>query len=363
MADWTWILGPAAGGHETDLSTAKKRKATWRLRGEHEASCSLDARHPEAAKVQELATDLHVVRDKQLLYRGRVGAPQDTLGEDSHTMTLPSVDYRAVLRRRLLYDDSALTFTQVDQSDIAWALVSGTQGRVGGNLGITRGVGQFTGVKRDRTYKSGEFVGERIDLLGEVLNGFDYAVEPTSQSSLAFDVYYPSRGTDRGVIVDYGGAFLTGSRVPDPRNYANAGRYSGADTLVAQVREAPDLATLPEGRWDTQQGYTDITVQATLNERADAEHAASLELIPSWTVKLKAGWWQGPGHIWIGDTVRLIVMSGRLKTDTPLRVFELAADVGESGEEEITLTLGASRPDFARRQRKETQRLRTLERR
>lgn len=360
---WKWVIGPAAGGHESELTAAKDRKVTWRLRGESEAACSLNARNPQAASIRELATDLHVIRDGRLLYRGRVGAGQDTLTDTSHTVTVPSVDYRAVLRRRMLYADSVLAFAAAEQSEIAWSLIDGTQTRAGGNLGISRGLIPATQQRRDRTYAAGQFIGEKIEELSQVINGFDWDIEPTSASSLALNVYYPTRGADRSVIVDYGGAFARGSRSIDPRDYANAGRYSGAEGTVAQVREAPDLATLPEGRWDTQQGFTEITVQATLNERADAEHAASLTLIPSWTVKLKAGWWQGPGHVWIGDTVRLVVMSGRLKTDTPLRVFELAADVGASGEEEITLTLGAPRPDFPRRQREDGRRLRTLERR
>jgi hypothetical protein len=84
---------------------------------------------------------------------------------------------------------------------------------------------------------------------------------------------------------------------------------------------------------------------------------------PVWTVKLRRGAWDGPDHIWLGDTIRLIVMSGRLRTDTTLRVFEVDISLDSAGGEDITLALGGPRLDPRRRAKDTERRLRNLERR
>jgi hypothetical protein len=82
-----------------------------------------------------------------------------------------------------------------------------------------------------------------------------------------------------------------------------------------------------------------------------------------YTVRLKRGGWQGPDHIWLGDTVRLIIPSGRLDVDTTARVHEVAIDIDEDGGETVTLTLGGKRPDFRRWPSAIERRLKNLERR
>lgn len=363
MAAWKWILGPASGGHESELTAARSRKATWRLTGSHEFSCTIDGRHSQAAQIRELRTDLHVLRNGVILGRGRVGPTQDTLSATVHTVTVTARDYREVLRRRLLYTGGPLTHGAKDQSQIAWDLVNYTQGLPGGNLQISRGQGETTGRLRDRTYEAGQSVGTLVDQLGEVIDGFDYDIRPVSASAQSFDLFYPARGTDRGVVLDFGGAVASLSRAVNIGDYANAGRFSGGEGTLAVTREAAGLAGAPEGRWDTQTGDTEIKQQATLDQRADAEIAGSQTVTPSYTFALKAGWWQGPDHVWLGDTCRVVIMSGRLAVDVPLRVFEVEVNVGASGEEAVSVTVGAPRPDFARRLYDGQLRLDRLERR
>ncbi len=360
---WKWIVGPAGGGWSDELTEARNRKAVWRLTDPSTTTCSIDGRHEQARLVDELSTDLHVLRDGQQLLRARVGATTDTLDGDTHEVGINAADYRELLRRRLLYADSTLMYAGADQGDIAWELLSDTQRRTAGDLGIARGPGAATGRRRDRTYEPGNSIGSRIDELSQVIDGFDWDVLATSPSALSLNIWHPQRGADRGVILDYGGAVASLTRTVDPRDYANAGRYSGGEGTTPVNREAPDLASRPEGRWDTQQGDTDLKQQPSLEERADALALAARTLSPSYSVELADGWWEGPAHIWLGDTCRVVVYSGRLAVDTPLRVVEVAADIGDSGEERISLSLGAPPLNYARRQREQAARLTTLERR
>jgi len=375
---WQLVLGPASGGHELALTEAHGRRYTARLNENSDLSFSIDGRHPQADAIGELVTDVHLLfsdsTGTQILDRCRVGPTRDEVSEDEHRVEVTALDYREVLARRILYSDDTLTYTGVDQAEIAWALVDATQQRPAGHLGIDKGwTGTSpTGIDRDRTYEAGDSIGQRIQELSEVIDGFDWDISPVSASGLQLDVWHPMRGSDRGVVLIYGGLVAHVQREVNPSDYANALRYTGAegdeeDPGPDPVEiEAPLLGQdgdWPQGRWDAAFGDDGLITQATLNERAAWQLAESQVIRPVYTVRLKRGGWGGPDHIWLGDTVRLIVASGRLRVDAPLRVHEIQLDIDEDGGETATLTLGGPRPDFRRWPSRVDRRLRDLERR
>jgi hypothetical protein len=369
---WQFVAGPASGGHELALTEARQRKLVVRLTEPSEASFSLDGRRDQASAVGELSTDLHVLYTPPggaatvLLYRGRVGATGDSLDADSHTMSVATLDYRAVLNRRILYSNSQLTWTATDQADIARGLLAQTQIRPGGDLGIDPGT-LLTGTTRDRTYEAGDSIGERIQQLSEVIDGFDWDITPTSASGLRLDIFYPQRGVNRAVVLEHGGLVQTVTRNVDPGEYANAIRMTGSDSATTPPtpaeREAADIATVAQGRWDKAFGEHTIETQAALDARADWQLAESQVIQPSYTLGLRPGAWEGPDHIWVGDTVRLVIYSGRLSVDTQLRVHELGVDIGDDGTESVSLTVGRPAPDYRRLPRQILRRLTSLERR
>jgi hypothetical protein len=114
-------------------------------------------------------------------------------------------------------------------------------------------------------------------------------------------------------------------------------------------------------------GDTNLLDQNALNARADWQLAAAEIVTPTYTLTLKAGAWQGPGHIWLGDPVRVVVQSGRLAVDTVQRVYELAftlSDDDPSGDSTLVeVTTGGPRPDYRRLPRETARRLTNLERR
>ncbi len=336
---------------------------TWRLTGSHEASLSLDGTSPDAAKVEELITDLWVLRNGRALFRGRVGWTSDDLGADGHKVAVNAADYRAVLQRRLLFEGDTLAYTTTEQAAIGFGLISATQSR--GSLGIVPGVGQVTGVNRDRTYKAGQSVGEMLDNLSQVRRGFDYDLQPDAAgTALTFDVFFPARGTDRQEVLDYPGLIASLNRQVDPGQYANSVRMTGADTLAAVRVEPTNLATRPEGRWDTQIGDTDIENSTTLVDRAFRELIDRQIIEPAWSVTLRSGAWRGPEHIWLGDPVTLAVRSGRLNVVRTLRVQEVEAAWNDNADDPtISVVLGQVPPRRRLRVRALDRRLTTLERR
>ena len=375
---WQLVAGPASGGHDLALTDATSRHYTARLTDPSELTFSLDARLPQAAAVVStpLARDVHLLftdshGQTTELDRVRVGQVSHTFGDGSIQLAVTGLAYRAILQRRILYSDATLTFTGVDQAEIAWQLINYTQGLTGGALGISKAWSGTTptGVTRDRTYTVGDSIGQRIQELAEVIGGFDWDITPTSASGLQLQVWWPQRGTDRGVVLEHGGLMATATREVNPTDYANAIRYSGAQgdgTTPGPTPDeilAPDLAAMPQGRWDASLGDDGLTTQAALDDRAAWQLGQSQDVTPVWTVVLKRGAWDGPLHIWLGDWVRVVADAQGLDVDTRYRVYEVDITLDGAGGEMVQLTLGGPRPRYAKRVSEFERRLSNLERR
>lgn len=360
MARWAWIAVDTDGTARGELTEARSRRLTVPLDGPVTASFAIDGRHEQATLLDELSADLVVRRGDRKLYRGRVGRSSDNISANVHTVSFESADYRGLLGRRVLYAGDTLTFAAVDQEQIGWTLIANTQARTGGDLGITRGASQSTGVTRDRTYPAGKNIGDALTQLGRVDNGFDWEIDP----DLVYRVHYPTRGRLRSNFpLEYGGSVASLSRNVNPSRFANAVRVTGDDALVAESREAAGLATAAEGRFDVQWGDPDITEQTTLAAKADWLLDEHFEVRPAYTVTLAPDVWSSPTDLWVGDTAPLIVKTGRLAVVTELRVYELQFDIDDSGVETITAVLGDVPPHLATELSDTSRRLTDLERR
>jgi hypothetical protein len=345
----------------------------FKLEEPDELSFNTDGRHLPAGALRELATDVHVLylgpddvpRPLSRMRVGATGHDWDEAGKDDLSVT--GLDYRAILNVRRLWSNSQLTWTAVDQAEIAWQLIQQTQQRVAGDLGIFKAWSGTspTGVPLDRTFEAGDAIGERITELAERVGGFDWDLVPVSESALQLQVW-PERGTNRGVVLETGGLVAKGRREFNPSSYANTLRYTGStDPATTPVElEAPDLADAPEGRWEAVFGDDGLTTQSQLQDRADWQLANSQAPQPVYTLTLKPGRWKGPSHIWLGDPVLVVPRVGLLReVAVVLRVHEIAITLGESGQETVEVTVGGRRPDYRRRPTEFERRLANLERR
>jgi hypothetical protein len=367
---WQFLAGPASGGYEVALSRATARTYTARLTDNSELSFTLDTDTAQAAYLQPLSTDVHVLFTDDTgrtteIDRLRVGQPNITIDDNKARVAWTCLDYRAVLARRLLYSGATLTYSNVDQGEIAWSLVEYTQGLPSGELNIAKGwVGSTpTGVLRSPTFEAGDSIGQRIEEMSDLVGGFDWAVTPTSASALQLGVWFPQRGASRGVVLEQGGLMAEATVNEDTTTYANAIRYTGADGLTAFEQDAGGLAGMPQGRWDAAYGDTGLTTQQMLNDRAEWQLGWSQVARPVWTVKLRRDAWRGPSHIWLGDTVRIVAMRHGLGVDMTARVYEIEVQLDGDGTEQVQLTLNGPRSRFAWRARDVEKRLTNLERR
>jgi hypothetical protein len=323
-----------------DLHDALDRKISFKLNGATEVSFTLPGRADSAAALRELTTDVYVAWDVWPYARCRVGATTDTLDENDHRIDVGALDYLALLDRRYV---SLGGGTRTDDlTGLAWWLIDRTQAQYtwpGGDFGIRRGLTATT-ASVTVTWEDGKKIGEAISDLHDLHPGFDYEID----AALRFNVW-AGRGTQRDFALEYGGNVARVTRAVDPERYCNLIRYSGADGVDWQRRYAPDLASRPEGRIETQEGNTDLANATLVGWAADAYLQRHGTITPAYQVTLAPDVWT-PDKLWLGDMAWLRIDSGRLDVIALERVFQITVTLGNDGQTDVELGFGDFQEDL-----------------
>jgi hypothetical protein len=375
-----------------ELGSARSRTLTRKWDAPAELHFTMDGRAPDCAAVAELQHEVYAWRwDDQTgadvcLFRGVIDHSEDQLTEQAHTVTFVAHDYLAQLGRRILVGATPVNYTNVDQDQIAAALVAAAGGGptptapytpgsnlplgvvlVGGDGASTRTV---SGQLRTRSYMGGASIGTTIDQLAKVIGGFDYDVvsEPAATDSWsmidgagtitslgpgrdALRVFYPSQGVTRtDMVFLYGGNVAGVARTVNSGDYANyvrsLGNNGSSDPNAPQLYSGQanaDASGVTVGWWPlADSAPSDVNQQATLDQRALGLLALDGVLVPSYTLTMRPGTysWGVPN---MGDTVPLIITSGRLQVNTTVRVVGLTWTIGDDGQEDVAVVVG--RPD------------------
>lgn len=290
------------------INAAGSMSATLPLTGRTGAGLSLAARYTAASAPERTA--IYVERNGVIIGGGIIWKRTRTMGEPAR---LAGAGFWSFFRRRHLR--SLQTFSAVDQLAIARQLVIEAQSSTGANIGVVTGT-ETSGVLRDRTYQAFEAkqIGEAVEQLAAVDNGFDFAVEVDSNLTKTFRLYHPRRGRIAGTT---GVVFATGKNVIDwavdedgsrsAREFTAIGAGDGPATLVA-TRTRTDLIdggyplTSDVGSWK------DVTVPSTLEAHAQREVDARAVTPMFWRVQIQPDDPDGGIGTWIvGDDVLLEV--------------------------------------------------------
>ena len=355
--EWAWYLLKPTGEFITALTTATARQLAFPIDAAATAQFTmpgvidLSGPAPETALVKELATDVYVTRNGRPVFRGRVGTSAETHANDADTVQFTAVDYRGLLDHRIIWPGSQLTFNATfppnDESAIAWQMITDSQAQAGGDLGITEGTGiGTTGVLRDRTYTAGVPLGQTLDELANLENGFEWEVD----SNLAFNVFYPQRGRDQTAsqVLAYGRGLTAITSTVNTDAYANAVYYTGHQPETMPVEELLGIFPPGVGRWESQVTDPNVTLQATVEEQGQAALLTASQLDPAFTLTMSPAWWE-PGDIWLGDLVQVQVRDGRLDVDVARRVVNIAITLDDDGTETVVLTANVPTPASATR--------------
>jgi hypothetical protein len=365
---WALSIGLPGGGPEQELSDAATWRLTFRRTGTSDASITLDGRSPQAAMIQELVTDLTVRWAGQALTRMRCGPTQDSGDADGLTTELSAADYRALLGRRIIWDTwTPLARTQ-DPAQTLWQLIDATQHEPGGDLHITRGT-WATLPSTAVTLEPGKSILDTAGTLSSAGGGFDWDIVPGPFSSV-FSVWPGTRGRDTDLVLDVGGLVATFSRQVATDSYADAVRLSGGTAsdgtteIPAARRDAADIASRPEGRWEFADSGSGLDDASAVGGVAAARLSERQQVTPAWTGRLVDGAWTGPDQMWLGDRILWVCRAGRLNVVEQLPVEEISISGGaDIATPTIDVTVGAPRPGRNQRPVALDRRLATLEQR
>jgi hypothetical protein len=376
MADniWHFVVCDTHGNAIGEITNATRRQASFYLHDACNVSFTMDGMDPQADMIDEGFSDLQLYRDTQLMFRGRFGSSQDTLGSpnagggggtdpDSHTVGFSAIDYRGMLGYRLAPDSPWGPWNNWDQGQYAWSLIELTQGlwpglpMPGGDWGITQGIWTPSTVRTMPVISPGTLIEQAINDVSNMNAGFDWEID----ANLKFNIWpVPSegifsqlgRGQDVNVQLTYGDNVMSALRSLDTTQYANIIRYAGAGTLVSN-QDVVSLGLVtqfgPEGRWMSEQSNTNIADQPSLDAIAIGQLIFMFSMTPSYSLTLTHGWWD-PSQIWLGDIVTVNIEHGRLSESFDARVSEIDLYVGDAADEEtIVITVGRRMGTLLRR--------------
>jgi len=373
FADQAWGISTMA-----ELASARSRRLEINWNQPAKLSFTVDGRSDAAAATVELMTDVLATRWDETqgldipMFRGIVSQSQDDLSEQAHSVNFVCQDYSAVLARRLI--TSLYSVTQKDQDYIVQDLITIAKGETASN-GTSFGAGSYlplslcwvnpdgstranpSGTLRDRTYTPSTEIGQTFTDLAAVIGGFDFDVLPIGSplpwGSTLYDrlrIFYPYQGVTRSApALVYGSTVSTVSRSVNSADYANYWRVIGnngsSDPNVAQLyaeawsADANNVTSIPIGLWMGHDDAADVSIQSTLNDKAQGDLALNGIVVPTYTLGLRPGayTWGNPN---IGDVVTLVVKAGRLNVNTTVRVLGITYDIGDDGQEDIALTVG-----------------------
>jgi hypothetical protein len=129
-------------------------------------------------------------------------------------------------------------------------------------------------------------------------------------------------------VADLGGTVVGFTRTATHSTWANVVRDSGDAATTVAVNA---VATSPEGRWETQVGYTDVHDQATLVARASADAARLAVRRAALNLDLRPGVLHSAADLPMGSQIQVALRSGRLVVTGTQTVQQLTVAVDDDG--------------------------------
>lgn len=337
----TWQIGNWRGRPTRQLTDATDLKAQFSLTEYNEASCKINTAIYDAISVGEGRNDIWIWRNNVHLGRFRVCRPTLSFG-DRFSADVIARDYRYLIGLRPTR--GSFTYASpTDQAQIIWEIF--TNGQSWGDLGVVQAPGwASTGVTRSNLgVKDGDLIWKAIQTVSGLTNGCEPYINPDNTLSLN----YPRMGSDKGVILDLiaseqgvmSGSVSKCTMAIDYENFANAIRQYG-DTGTSPVEaQVPYLINQPEGAWAIPVEQSGLSTNQMVIDAAPASLARANTVFPEYRIELRQGFWQGPSHIWLGDTVRQIIRAGEYLIDRQVRVYGITISWEPDGAEKVELQL------------------------
>lgn len=335
-----------------------------RLKGVGSISGTVPLRHP-AVNRQNLDTENTVLvaeRDGVIMAAGPFLTVSMDKGAD--TVSIHSDGPWRILRDRVIRGDSNMAygrlragevrFDRVDQFRIVEDLIHHVNGIHDTGITVAWNNG-LSGVERDRSYEAdkAKSVGEAIEQLSNVQDGFDWAMEVGGSANavnMTLRLSYPFRGRDTGYRFEmYGGtppvrtsgsgnvlaAGLTETSENRVSRFTAVGPGEGESQLVAHAFDSELDARLPMiekgGAW------MDVTRIRTLQQHANRALQLDSRASRTPTLTVDPGAEPRLGSYIVGDIAHVAIDDGWAQFDDKARIIGQTINVDADGRETVDL--------------------------
>lgn len=295
----TLAIGPSSGSAPVqEVTSFGSVTITFDLESGSNLQFVARGNSPEAAYIDELATDVWLMGDIKARFR-TWAVWQEWFQNGQDNVNVMGVTYKKLLNRRLF--NTPVTFTTTDLGLIIWGMWQHTQALPGGNLGVTLGTPNLTGMVRTRAYKTGENLGAQAD--AEYEEGIWWSIDENrvlTAGSLATRAFV-------GAPLHLGASVREMQRASGS-DFANA-VYGDADESVTTGvwKVDPTVTTDPRGRWELASGWPTVTLQQTLDDRTAAFLKDSTLTVAHWNIDMEPARWMSDTRIMPGDYAVLVV--------------------------------------------------------
>ena len=337
MAKYSYVTTNLVTG--TILEEIPFSNVTWgkTLNGPGGFGGSLASRHPKctSANLSPSKTGIYVLRNDDPVWGGVIWtAKKDTTGN----IVFGAEGLWSYFRRRRIRHTQ--TFAAVDQLTIAQTLLNYAQNPAyspNGNIGVTVG-SEVSGVVRDRTYfgYDRKALGEAIEQLGSVANGFDFDMIHVRNGS-GFDdtvrLWYPRKGSRTNTVWEVGVHCDTDTWEIDGTKQATQmdalGLGDGDNLLIAtDVNLSGEDPLL-----DDTVRYKDVSVAATLQQYANEWRIRRQAPFTFPEVALRPTIDTSFGSFDVGDEIQLRGNDGFVNLDGWYTVVNYEVKVSDEGDE------------------------------
>lgn len=305
--------------------------------------------NPAFKYIRKGFTDVWAYRDGFGIFRGRLMDIDESFGENGG-LSLKFIDYRGLLDA-VSGVDPAFTYTNLEQTDLIWKVLQNSE--TNSPLGLSKGTWAATTVLLDGSVDLDVSAWDVIHQITTSDLGPDLSIDMDNKVNL----YWPGRGTDRGVVLDIGGLINGGSISSSMSGYSNVVRqYAGSKLVDKKAVQIPpflytnDASIEQNGRWFTavKNPTPSLTTEAMRDAygRAIVRKVSNLE--PQFTLPFAMGGWRGPQMMFLGDPVGVHVPYGLHRGDYKSRVIGLKINVDSNLNETVTTDVGDRKKDVTK---------------
>lgn len=273
--------------------------------------------------------DVLVSRDDVPVFRGQILAAPSL---DARHVTFTALGVADVLADRYVPAGREILATEATQ--LAWTLIDDAQQVPGGDLGIQQGLLPDT-TARSKKWEQLTPVKSAIDEHAQMAGGFDWAIEPDEAGVYTFNTWAGSRGSDRGVVLEWGRNIQGFSAAVDAgaSRIANVTAAVGANQVAVTADDPVSVAAhRMRERVTVSTDQDDATILG--------DTATGLLERPRWVPRLTL--MRDPdrrldthlGAINLGDTVWVSIRHGWIELEGSYRIEEIAVSFVGSGDRE-----------------------------